>query len=160
MPEINLNRERFSREGRDLPTINIHGRDTYNASTLRDAAHQYGIVSVNTELVHIDVKNGFAVVKATVTFEDGSVFEGLGDASPESVGNDRIAPHYVRMAETRAISRAFALGINADANASEEMAAPSEGSGGGSSKPRKSYRRQKKSESNYTQADDDDDDDE
>jgi hypothetical protein len=156
---IELEEARYSREGRNLPTINIHGRDTYNANTLRDAAHQYGIVSVVTKVVHLDVREGFAAVHARVTFRDGSSFDALGDASPDSVGNSNIAPHYVRMAETRAISRAFALAINADANASEEMPqGGNQSSGGGGSKPRRNYRRDNQNSNDYQQSGKDDDD--
>jgi hypothetical protein len=52
--------------------------------------------------------------------EDGRHFSGLGDASPENVGRT-IAPHLIRMAETRAKARALRDAVNVGATAMEEL---------------------------------------
>ncbi len=65
----------------------------------------------------------------------------LGDASPENV-NSQIAPHLIRMAETRAKARALRDAINASAIPFEELAdtgdagAHLRAQGGGGSSPR------------------------
>lgn len=65
----------------------------------------------NTELLQIPSKSNdmTAIAKAVVTVKDGEnirEFTGIGDASPSSV-NRMIAPHIIRMAETRALGRAM-----------------------------------------------------
>jgi hypothetical protein len=59
-------------------------------------------------------------VKATAEMEDGRRFSGIGDASPENVGRN-IAPHLIRMAETRAKARALRDAVNVGATALEEL---------------------------------------
>lgn len=70
--------------------------------------HDEGLKSVRTELVQVpnEENHRTAVVRATVRTRK-RVFTGIGDASPANV-NRRIAPHVIRMAETRAVARRFA----------------------------------------------------
>lgn len=81
---------------------------------LLDTAHDAGLQSITTELLHLDLQNRTAVCRATVTMlEDGvaRVYQGIGDASPENSGP--IAKDaWIRMAETRAKSRALRDAIN------------------------------------------------
>ena len=65
-----------------------------------------------------------AIVNAVVRTDDGK-FGGIGDASPENV-NRAIAPHLIRMAETRAKARALRDAINVGVTAFEELGGPSE----------------------------------
>jgi len=88
---------------------------------LLDEAHARGLRSIETELLQVpSTENGeVAVARAVVRTEDGK-FSGIGDASPQNVGR-AIAPHVIRMAETRAKARALRDAINVGVTALEEL---------------------------------------
>ncbi len=84
-------------------------------------AHARGLRSIETELLQVpSAENGeVAIATAVVRTEDGK-FSGIGDASPQNVGR-AIAPHVIRMAETRAKARALRDAINVGVTSLEEM---------------------------------------
>ena len=93
---------------------------------LLEEAHSRGLRSIETELLQVPAKeNGeVAIVKALIRTEEGK-FAGIGDASPQNV-NRAIAPHLIRMAETRAKARALRDAINVGVTAFEELGGPGE----------------------------------
>lgn len=93
--------------------------DMTNFEDLLSAAHKKfkDTLEIKTEMLQVDFKEKTAVFKATVV-ADQKVFEGHGDA--EGITNDKITPHFMRMAETRAIARALRWATNNAAVAAEE----------------------------------------
>ena len=98
---------------RDEHTMTRQGKKMALYGGLLAEAHEKGLKSIDTELLQIPTPdNGnVAICKATVELEDGRTFSGIGDASPDNVGRS-IAPHTIRMSETRAKARALRDAIN------------------------------------------------
>lgn len=65
-----------------------------------------GKLSIESHAINIDFEKREAVFKAIVHFGEFK-FEAHGDATMENIANDYIRPHFIRMAETRAIARAL-----------------------------------------------------
>ena len=99
----------------------IGDRDFVKFEGLLDLAHRQGLKGVETELIQAPMEgnNYMAIIQARVTTERGT-FSGIGDATPKNV-NGRIAPHIVRMAETRAVARALRLACNIGMCSVEEL---------------------------------------
>jgi hypothetical protein len=73
----------------------------------------------------VNVEKKFALFKAEITLvnQEGKkmqVFNGHGDATSENVTGDFIKPHFIRMAETRAIARALRWYTNKAGSCAEE----------------------------------------
>lgn len=116
------------------PTENSDHDDITNFETLLSSAHKkFGSrLEIETEIVKDGQGNPFinfekkeALFKAKVSIMSETdpntlqVFEAHGDATEGNVG-DAIKPHFVRMAETRAISRALRWATNNATVAEEE----------------------------------------
>jgi hypothetical protein len=106
--------------------IQRQGKQYVLYSGLLAEAHERGLRSIDTELIQAPgdpdarLYETAAIVKATVQMEDGRTFTGIGDANPQNVGKN-IAPHIIRMAETRAKARALRDAINVGVTAFEEL---------------------------------------
>jgi hypothetical protein len=109
---------------RDEFIITRNGKQFVLFAGLLDAAHRRGLRGIDTHLVQVpNPENGnVAVVKALVDMGEGRTFSGIGDASPENVGRT-IAPHVLRMAETRAKARALRDAVNVGATPADELLA-------------------------------------
>ncbi len=88
---------------------------------LLSKAHEEGLRQTKTTLLQVPAESNkhTAIVHATVRTRRGT-FTGLGDANPQNV-NRRIAPHVVRMAETRALARALRVAVNIGEVSLEEL---------------------------------------
>lgn len=95
--------------------------DIVNFETLLNDAHARfkDLLSIKTEMIQVDVEKKYALFKATVT-ANGQNYEAHGDATEENVKGDFIKPHFIRMAETRAIVRALRWATNNATCAEEE----------------------------------------
>lgn len=131
---------------RDEFIITRQGKNYALYAGLLDEAHARGLRSIDTDLLQVpDDDNGnVAIVKAVaelpkVDRQTGEVmldpetkepiigrFSGIGDASPQNVGRN-IAPHIIRMAETRAKARALRDATNAGAIPFEELSEANDG---------------------------------
>jgi hypothetical protein len=97
--------------------IQREGKDFALYAGLLDLAHTRGLLSIETALVQLptEANGNMAVVQATVRLSDAQgvlrSFQGIGDAAPGNV-NRMMAPHLLRLAETRAKARALRDAVN------------------------------------------------
>ena len=93
---------------------------------LVDAAHRSGLRSIDTEILQYptDANAQTTITRAVARFVDAEGVEyrytGIGDANPATTGR-MIAPHAIRMAETRSKARALRDALNVTAAAIEEL---------------------------------------
>lgn len=118
-------------EERKLPEV--HVKDTYKSQRqgktfiayagMVDAGYEI-VASITTQLLRFEMDEDgepvYAIVSAELRTFDGRVFSGLGDATRGNVGR-MIAPHIIRMAETRAKARAYRDALNITEAAIEEL---------------------------------------
>jgi len=102
--------------------IKLQGKDFITHRGLLAIAHDKGLHSIETELI-TEPTAEIIVFKATAIMSTGvheKKFTGYGDASKSNV-NAMVAPHMLRMAETRAINRALRLATNVGMCSTEEL---------------------------------------
>lgn len=101
--------------------VDLKGKQFVTYEGLLDLAHQEGLTSIETNLIQIPSKDNdfMAIVQAKATTKDKQ-FMGLGDCDNKSA-NSMIAPHKIRMAETRAKARALRDLTNVGMTAIEEL---------------------------------------
>jgi hypothetical protein len=90
---------------------------------LNDAHKKFGKnLSIMTQMISVDFEKKQAVFKAVVVIDKGAddcqKFSGHGDS--QGITSETIKPHFMRMAETRAIARALRWATNNAAVAAEE----------------------------------------
>jgi len=106
--------------------IDRQGKRFVLVAGLLALAHELGLHAIQTNVVQLpnDTNGQTAVIQAKVVLPgpDGLLkeFGGIGDANPGNVSR-QIAPHLIRMAETRAIARALRLATNIGLVALEEL---------------------------------------
>lgn len=113
----------------NIRTVEVHDRagnvvgskDVVLYAGLLSQAHEEGLARVRTSILQIPTEeNGrLAIVKAEVETAKG-LFEAIGDACPENV-DDFLAPHLIRVAETRAKARALRDAVNVGVVSFEEL---------------------------------------
>jgi hypothetical protein len=85
---------------------------------LLQMAHAQQLVELSESWTYNDAE--LSLAHSVAIFEDGRRFEGSGDASPSNV-TKKVAPHFRRVALTRAKSRALRDALNIDMVAVEEL---------------------------------------
>lgn len=106
---------------RDKEGKKIGEKEVATYQGLLAKAHDEGLSRITTSVVQApSPENGeTAIVQAVVTTKRGE-FTGIGDANPTNVSR-RMAPHLLRMAETRAKARAIRDAVNIGLVALEEL---------------------------------------
>ena len=107
--------------------VTLQGKEFVTYEGLLDVAHQMKLKSIKTDIVQLPNEENqyLCIMKAIAVTEDGKEFHGYGDANPNNV-NKNIAPHLIRMAETRAKARALRDLTNIGMTAFEELAGSDE----------------------------------
>ena len=105
----------------------IGTRDVVTYAGLLNLAHEEGLKRIETKPLQLpnDDNENTAVFTAVIETEKGT-FISHGDANPENV-TERIIPHIIRMAETRAKARALRDAVNIGVVSVEELGLDSNG---------------------------------
>jgi hypothetical protein len=96
----------------------IKGKPFVQFAGLLTVATQQGLLSLTERVTH--VTDTYVMAEARAEFEDGRVFVGVGDSSPDNVGKE-VKPHWRRLAGTRAMARALRNALNVAMVAVEEL---------------------------------------
>ena len=99
--------------------VQIQGRPFVKFAGLLQLAHESGLVELTTSWTYNDAT--LSLAHAVAIFADGRRFEESGDAAPDTV-TKKIAPHFRRVALTRASARALRNALAIDMCAAEELA--------------------------------------
>ena len=96
----------------------IKGKAFVQFAGLLTVAHSQGLLSLTERVTH--VTDTYVMAEARAEFEDGRVFVGVGDSSPDNVGKE-VKPHWRRLAGTRAMARALRQALNISLCSVEEL---------------------------------------
>jgi hypothetical protein len=97
----------------------LQGREYLTHNGLLRVAHEVGLKSIQSELIHWNAEKKEAVIKTVVVGERGT-YTGYGDASPANVAK-HLREATLRMAETRAVNRALRLYTGLGMTTTEEL---------------------------------------
>jgi hypothetical protein len=99
----------------------VERKEVISAKGLLHLAHRERLSGIRTRLVQGPTKdNGETAIAVVRVVTQRGAFTGMGDANPRNV-NSRIAPHFIRMAETRALARALRAALDIGVVALEEL---------------------------------------
>jgi hypothetical protein len=98
--------------------VMIQGKPFIKFAGLLQMAHEQHLVGLSESWTYNDAE--LSLAHAVAVFEDGRRFEGSGDATPSNI-TKKIAPHFRRVALTRAKSRALRDALNIDMVSVEEL---------------------------------------
>jgi hypothetical protein len=96
----------------------IKGKPFVQFAGLLTVAHSQGLLTLTERVTH--VTDTYVLAEARAEFEDGRVFVGVGDSSPDNVGKE-VKPHWRRLAGTRAMARALRQALNIAMCSVEEL---------------------------------------
>ena len=102
--------------------IDRQGKPAVLYAGLLDLAHRSGLKSITVTLLQApsDANGNTAISHARSEFEDGRIFEDIGDANASNVGR-MVAAHIIRMSATRAKARTLRDALNISGAAVEEF---------------------------------------
>lgn len=114
----------FSKEFKKKFIVDLKGKEFVQYGGLVELSKQEGMTKIETQLLQAPSKdNGeMAIVHARVYGKDSS-YDGIGDCDNKNAPNNFIAPHRIRMAETRAKGRAMRDFLGIDMVMLEELGA-------------------------------------
>lgn len=98
--------------------ISVQGKPFVRFAGLLALAHAHGLVALETTVVSVTPE--LAVCQCTARLAEGRTCTDIGDASPTNVAR-HLAPHFIRMAATRASARALRRALNISACSVEEL---------------------------------------
>lgn len=78
---------------------------------LNDAHDKFKDFSVTSTAIEIDRQNKYALFKVQVKIGE-NVYEAHGDSTADNISGQFVKPHFIRMAETRALARALRWATN------------------------------------------------
>ena len=97
----------------------IQGRPFVKFAGLLAMAHERGLLTLTVAWTYNDAE--LSLAHAVATFADGRRFAECGDATPANV-TKKVAPHFRRVALTRALARCLRHALGVDLVAVEELA--------------------------------------
>ena len=104
-------------------TVDLQGKKYITHQGLLKFAHIKGLQSLSTRIIEYDIEKKSAIIECSAILEDGgnvSHFKAFGDSSTESL-KPNMHPHFLGMAQTRAINRCLRLATGLGMTSFEEL---------------------------------------